>query len=115
MRCALIVVVAALCGCAAPQPVVEEPEPQPVRFVEVHSVPAGWVELDENYEGPTPRAIRIETRSDGHPIVPHALTVRDASGAWDRRMLMPQHEVPRVMVYDMRDISGLRTGISMAR
>lgn len=115
MRRALIIVAAALCGCAAPQRVAEEPPPQPVRYVVVHSAPTGWVELDENYEGPTPRVLRIETRSDGHPIVPHAVTVRDASGAWDRRMLMPQYELPRVMVFDMRDITGVRTGISLAR
>ena len=114
MRSALIVVSAALCGCAAPRQ-ADIPEPDAVRFVEVHSAPTGWVEMDNNYEGTTPATLVIRTRTDGHPIVPHAVTVRDASGAWDRRLLMPQHEVPRVMVYDMRDISGLRTGISMAR
>ena len=89
--------------------------PDAVRFVEVHSAPTGWVELDNNYEGQTPRALRIETRQDGHPWVTHSVTVRDASGAWERRVLSPLHEVPKVMVFDMRDISGVRTGISMSR
>ena len=114
MRRALIIVAAALCGCAVREPAYV-PTADAVRFVEVHSAPTGWVELDENYEGPTPATIAIATRTDGHPIVPHAVTVRDASGAWDRRMLMPQYELPRVMVFDMRDITGVRTGISLAR
>ncbi len=113
-RLILALALALFSGCVAPQR-ADVPEPDAVRFVEVHSAPTGWVELDENFEGPTPATLVIRTRTDGHPIVPHAVTVRDASGAWDRRMLMPQHEVPRVMVFDMRDISGVRTGISMSR
>ena len=111
----LVLLALALCsGCAARERAYV-PTADAVRFVEVHSAPTGWVELDENFEGTTPATLAIATRTDGHPWVPHAVTVRDASGAWDRRMLMPQYEVPRVMVYDMRDITGVRQGISMAR
>ena len=105
---------AAVAGCASrPEPVVSFPPVEHFQEVMVQTIPRGcWVDHNSGYVGVAPIAVRVRTSARGRPLGIDAITVRDSSGAWERKMVRYGEPVPERMLFDLRGLSGVGPALS---
>jgi hypothetical protein len=114
-RIVLVVLAVAAVGCAAREPVAPVgPAVEHYREVLVQTIPRGaWVEHNRSYVGVAPIVVRVPASSErGLPRGLQIILVKDASGAWEQKVLMPGVPVPERMLFDLRGLSGVRSGLS---
>ena len=106
-----------LAGCAGPEREVSMTLPAELapRRVLVQTIPRGaWVERDNEYMGVAPLVVEVPVRSDGHARRLTVIRVQDWTGAWERKVLTTVAPVPERMLFDLRGLSGQRSGITLA-
>ena len=117
MRAFVVLALAfAAAGCAS-RPVEDLPalpRMEYFREVMVQTIPRGcWVEHNSGYVGVAPIVVRVRTSERGYPLGVNAITVQDSSGAWERKMVPYGAPVPERMLFDLRGLSGVRSGVSL--
>jgi hypothetical protein len=102
----LIILAAALAGCAtAPEPKPEPPEAPRARAMAVHSIPTGMmVMVDEEWAGITPCVVMIPADSTGGfvgPLLTIIKAVPVTGGLHETKIWWPGQRIPSRVVFSL--------------
>lgn len=111
---------ALLSGCAAgpKDPTADRPPLRRVHVAEVlvQTIPRGcWVERDGEYIGVAPVAVPVEATESMRPTRLTMITVQAPDGAWERKILRRDAPIPERMLFDLRGLTTMQSGVSLAR
>jgi hypothetical protein len=102
----LIILAAALAGCAtAPEPKPEPPTAPKARAMAIHSIPTGMmVMVDEEWAGITPCVVMIPADSDGGfkgPLLTIIKAVPVTGGLHETKIWWPGQRIPSRVVFSL--------------